>query len=175
MANRPTIYQGAAAGITAKNANSFGSLGDVFALTFHHSAGPRAASLAKAQELHRSYQQQHIQQGWGDIGYHYAMDDIGRIYVLRNDLYKGAHTGGHNTGNIGFMIHGNYDYDNLTAGQKKSLRWLFRGGLLELTGHKEASFALVRGHQEWSGPTNRTACPGKNLMRHIRYLRNAEK
>lgn len=175
MAFSPVIYRGhEGTGIHPKNPDSFGPLGEVFAMTFHHSAGPRAPTHEKAKQLHRAFQAQHINQGWGDIGYHYSMDDMGRLYVLRNDLYKGAHTGGHNTGNIGLMVHGNYDRDRLTTAQRRTLRWLFTGGFLVLTGHREKRFNIIRGHQEWPGPTNKTACPGKQLMRHVHYLRNTE-
>lgn len=161
-------------GITPNHPNSFGPIGEIDALTFHHSAGPRAPTKLKAQQLHRAFQAQHIRQGWGDIGYHFSMDDLGRIYRLRPHTRKGAHTGGHNTGNIGFMVHGNYDHDKLTGAQKTSLKWMFRGGFKQLFGETESGLHIVRGHQEWPGPTNTTACPGKNLMRHIRYLRNTE-
>lgn len=171
----PIIYSGAAdVGISPANPGLFGSLGEIQAVTFHHSAGPRARTKAAAQALHRAFQRDHISQGWGDIGYHFSIDDLGRVYKLRDIQYKGAHTGGHNTGNVGVMLHGNYDLDVLTDAQADTLRWLFRGGLQTLTGQAESSFALVRGHQEWPGPTNQTACPGRSLMAHVRFLRNTE-
>ncbi len=172
----PTIYTAPAdVGITMTDgADDFGPLGEIFAFTVHHSAGPRASSKEQAQRLHRAYQQQHINQGWGDIGYHWSMDDLGRFYKLRPISYKGAHTGGHNTGNVGLMIHGSYDHDTLTRAQKASIKWLFQGGLLRLTGVREADIAIVRGHQEWPGPTNATACPGANLMRHLAWRRSRD-
>ena len=171
----PTIYTSESnVGIhPAPGADNFGPLGEIYAVTFHHSAGPRARSQAQAQALHRSYQQSHIQRGFGDIGYHWSMDDQGRFYRLRSIRYKGAHVGEHNTGNAGIMVHGNYVHDKLTRAQKESLKWLFRGGFLQLLGENEKGIALIRGHQEWPG--HRTnECPGNNLMRHVRYLRNKE-
>lgn len=170
----PTIYNGEDTGIRSANPSMFGPLGEIDALTFHHSAGPRAPNKTKAQALHRAFQAQHIRQGWGDIGYHFSMDDLGRIYRLRHYTHKGAHTGGHNTGNIGFMVHGNYMHDKLTTAQKTALKWMFRGGFKQLFGETESGLHIIRGHQEWPGPTNQTDCPGTNLMRHIRYLRNTE-
>lgn len=170
----PIIYRSPAdVGITiTAGADDFGQLGDIFAVTFHHSAGPRATSKARAQELHRAYQRQHINQGYGDIGYHFSMDDYGRFYRLRPIRYKGAHTAKHNTGNVGIMVHGNYDLHGLTRVQRRSLTWLFRGGFFELTGARERELVLVRGHDEW--PDNSTACPGKNLMAQIAKLRNTD-
>lgn len=171
----PIIYRGPAdTGYTPTDgADYFGALGDISAVTVHHSAGPRAYNKARAIELHKSYQKQHIAQGYKDIGYHFSMDDHGRFYVLRDKQWKGAHVGGWNTGNIGIMLHGNYMNDELFDAQRQSLRWLFTGGFLKLLGESEGDIALVRGHQEWPNH-NTNACPGTNLMRHISYLRNTE-
>lgn len=172
----PVIYREAAdVGIeVTAGADDFGLLGETYAFTFHHSAGPRAPSKARAQALHRAYQQAHIAKGYHDIGYHWSMDDLGRFYRLRPIEFKGAHTSLENTGNVGLVIHGNYDYDELLPAQIDSIRWLFRGGFLVLTGEREQDIALVRGHREWPGPLNRTACPGENLMRHLAWRRSED-
>lgn len=170
----PVIYrspQDVGIKITA-GADDFGMLGRPFAVTFHHSAGPRAPTKKRAQELHRAYQAQHVNQGYGDIGYHFSMDDYGRFYQLRPVRYKGAHTKKHNSGNIGIMVHGNYDRDGVNGAQRASLKWLFQGGFLILTGVPEDELRLVRGHDEW--PDNSTACPGKSLMWQLVKLRNTE-
>lgn len=171
----PIIYRSAEdIGIRpTSGADMFGPLGEIYAVTFHHSAGPRATSKARAQALHKAYQAQHMAQGWGDIGYHWSMDDLGRFYRLRSVAFKGSHVGLWNTGNVGIMIHGNYMTDELTDAQRESMKWLFRGGFMELTGERERDIALIRGHHEWPGH-NSNACPGTNLMRHITYLRNTE-
>lgn len=172
MGSKPIIYRRAEdTGITPKDPDMFGALGEIRAVTFHHSAGPRARTKAQAMALHRSYQAHHIAQGWGDIGYHFSIDDAGRVYVLRSHRCKGAHVGGWNTGNVGVMVHGNYETDRLTRAQRKTLRWLFTGGFFVLTGEREADIALVRGHNEWPGHGS-NACPGKNLERHLRWLRD---
>ena len=177
MAHQPIIYGGKAnTGVDplAPGLSAFGPIGRIYAVTIHHSAGPRAKTKAQAIKLNTAYNQQHANQGWGGIGYHFSVDDLGRIYRLRPVQYKGAHTGGHNTGNVGIMFHGNYDLEGLTAKQRATLKWLFQGGLLKLTGRREQDIALVRGHQEWPGPTNSTACPGRNLMRHLRWRRSKD-
>ena len=167
------------AGGLVVDVNNFGPLGDVDAVTIHHSAGPRAPTKAKAQALHAAYQRLHIQEFGsanhtrGDIGYHFAIDDLGRVYRLRPASQKGAHVGGWNTGNIGIMLHGNYVHDELTDKQNETLRWLFQGGFYKLFKEPEAGIHLVRGHQEWPNHHS-NACPGTNLMRHLSYLRNVE-
>ena len=177
MAHRPIIYSSESdvfGGNVSGDQYQFGPLGEPEYITFHHSAGPRATNKARAQQLHRAYHEQHRNQGWGWIGYHFSIDDHGRVYKLRDVSSKGAHTGGYNSRNIGIMVHGNYDHDRLTWRQYRTLRWLFRGGFYALTGEPEAGFSVVRGHQEWPGATNSTACPGKALMRHVRYRRNKD-
>lgn len=167
----PTIYSRAEAGLQSANSDSFGPLGEISAVTIHHSAGPRATSKARCQQLNRAYQLQHINQGWGDIGYHFCMDDDGRFYKLRPVKFKGAHVGGWNTGNVGIMIHGNYEHDVLNAKQRESIEWLFEGGFHALTGESESGIALARGHREWPNHGS-NACPGESLMRHWAWRRS---
>jgi hypothetical protein len=154
-------------------ADDFGPLGEIFAVTFHHSAGPRAKTQEQAKSLHRAYQKSHIERGFTDIGYHFSIDDKGRVYKLRPIQFKGAHVGQHNTGNVGIMLHGNYQHDKLNRDQKATLKWLFQGGFLILTSERERDISLIRGHQEWPGH-NTNECPGNNLMKHIRWLRSTQ-
>jgi hypothetical protein len=168
----PTIYPRSESGlVSASGTSKFGPLGEIDAVTIHHSAGPRAYSRERAQALHRAYQSQHINQGWGDIGYHFGMDDLGRFYRLRSTKWKGAHVGGWNTGNVGIMVHGNYEHDELHPAQRESIEWLFEGGFHALFGEGESGIALARGHREWPNHGS-NACPGRNLMRHWGWRRS---
>lgn len=171
----PIIYRGAAdTGYSpAPGADMWGAMPDVRAVTFHHSAGPRATSKDRAIALHKAYQRSHIDRGFGDIGYHFSLDDRGRFYVLRDVKLIGSHVGQNNTGNVGIMVHGNYMFDKLNDAQHNSLRWLFTGGFLKLIGEREEDITLVRGHKEWPGHTSND-CPGTDLMRRISYLRSEE-
>ena len=171
MAFAPTIYFRSDAGLKPAPGADWGPLGPIHSVTFHHSAGPRAKTKAQAQALHASYQAQHAEDYRGnDIGYHFSLDDLGRVYRLRPIDEKGTHVGGWNTGNVGIMLHGNYMNDRLNWRQRRTLRWLFRGGFQKL-GLPRADQLLIRGHQEWPSH-NSNACPGTNLQRHVRYLRN---
>lgn len=168
------IYPRSQAGLREDvDSDCFGPLGRITAVTIHHSAGPKATSKARAQALHRAYQSQHIGQGWGDIGYHFGVDDHGRIYRLRPLGTKGAHVGSHNTGNVGIMFHGNFDLHRPTAAQRRTLKWLFQGGIYHLTGAHERD-VIVRGHWEWPGH-NSNACPGRHMRRHLRWRRSRDK
>jgi hypothetical protein len=171
----PIIYPRSESGLRDADEYSFGKLGDVDVVTIHHSAGPRAPTKQRCQELNRAYQIQHIRQGWGDIGYHFCMDDLGRFYRLRPKDAKGAHVGSYNTGNIGIMLHGNYQngLNEINTAQRESFRWLFQGGFYKLFGEPEAGIHLVRGHQEWPGHTS-NACPGHDIMRYLTWVRSVE-
>jgi hypothetical protein len=174
MAFRPVIYDRREAGLSPAPGAAYGELGAVTAITFHHSAGPRARTKRQAKELHAAFQAQHQRQYESDdIGYHFSLDDHGRVYRLRPLSEKGTHVGRANTGNVGFMVHGNYDRDRLTWRQRRTLRWLFDGGFRQL-GIPYSAGTVVRGHQEWPGHGS-NACPGGRLMRHVRWLRNRRK
>lgn len=179
----PTIYPRSESGLVdhgdtttagrVVNSSNFGLLGDPDFVTIHHSAGPRAPDKRTAQRLHAQYQRLHMAEFGGDIGYHFSIDDLGRVYRLRPYKYKGAHVGGHNTQNVGIMVHGNYMFHKLTDDQNDTLRWLFRGGFVELFDEPEAGIHAVRTHREWSGHST-NLCPGENLQRHMNYLRATE-
>ena len=53
--------------------------------------------------------QLHQRKGWGDIGYHFAVDRAGRIWEARPLWYQGAHVKDHNPGNIGIVVLGNFE------------------------------------------------------------------
>lgn len=172
----PTIYPRDESGIdlTVSGTYKWGRQPDpCWAVTFHHSAGPRARNKGQCQALNLAYQRDHIARGFGDIGYHACMDDLGRFYRLRPLDAIGAHVGSHNTGNLGLMLHGNYMHDELTDNQLESIKWLFRGGFVTLLGVTEGEITIIRGHQEWPGH-NTNECPGTNLMRNVRFRRNTE-
>lgn len=168
----PIIFSRKEAGLVpAAGTYKYGNLGRIKYVTFHHTDGPRATSQAKARELNRADQQLHIAppRNWGDIAYHFLMDDAGRLYHGRPIDAKGSHVALNNSNNIGIVLHGNYDTDELTSKQKDSLRWLFRGGFYSLLDVHEKDLT-VKVHGEWLA----TDCPGKHLHTHIDFLRNTE-
>jgi len=156
----------------ADDSYKFGKLGEVEYVTIHHSAGPMAPTKATCQRLNRSYQIYHEDKGWGDVAYHFCVDDLGRFYRLRPHDAKGTHTADTNSRNIGIMFHGNFDFNELTTGHRGAIEWLFKGGFYQLFGEPEAGVKLVRGHREWPGQS--TACPGTNLLRHLAWRRSVD-
>jgi hypothetical protein len=142
---------------------------EIVRATLHHTAGPRAATKAACIKLNLQYDAQHRGQGWGGSGYHLTMDDYGRLYHLRPTSEIGAHTSLNNTGNFGITVHGNYDNDSLNWLQRRTLKRLYRG---DVTGFRFLKDVPWKGHQEHPGALNNTACPGKNQMSYLRWLRS---
>lgn len=87
----------------------------------HYTAGPVDDDDAEAIQLWRQYHGAHLAQGWSGIGYHVGLTRDGTIVLLRPMRYVGAHTGGANTGQIGFVCHGTLG-DTWTRAQKRAFR-----------------------------------------------------
>ena len=80
-----------------------------FYFTLHHTQGnyPKTYEAAVAEVLFVQDYHQNAK-GWIDIGYHFLIDPAGNIFEGRPILAEGAHVSGHNPGNIGISILGNY-------------------------------------------------------------------
>ncbi|WP_311208712.1 MULTISPECIES: peptidoglycan-binding protein [unclassified Aeromicrobium] len=116
------------------------------------------ANLTQAQVAAklRAYRQAHLNRGWADIGYNYAIDQKGRIWFLTGDNI-GAHanvTG--NTKGIGvlFVVGNNEPISQAAIEAFRALRADKRKKFTKAT--------LVQGHQQVPG--NSTSCPGQPLM-----------
>jgi hypothetical protein len=94
-------------------------------LTVHHTAGanddPDPAATVRA-----IYYYDAVTQGWGDVGYHFLVDELGRVYEGRysgadgapgfgphqtvglRQAVTGAHLGGFNSGNVGVVLLGDF-------------------------------------------------------------------
>jgi hypothetical protein len=143
-------------------------------MTFHHAACCGAHTLAEGLAQVKAIQNFHQEgRGWSDIGYHFLLDQTGRVYQGRPFLDEsvkfedgpplalGAHVGGANTGNIGVSVLGCYHppegggcRDVLSPSALDSLITLF-AYLSETYG---VSPSIIRGHRDYSS----TACPGDN-------------
>lgn len=111
-----------------------------------------AGRLESIRRVHRG-------RGWGDIGYHYAIDRAGNVWEGRPIAWQGAHVKDHNEGNIGVVALGNFDEQQPTAAQLEALRRHLR---LLMEKHR-VSVQRVRTHQEWAP----TACPGRSLQAYM--------
>jgi len=148
-------------------------MGAPFRLTIHHegSAAPNEVydEASVATLLKKTYQLHRHGKGWSDIGYHFAIDRAGRVWELRDLSWQGAHAGDpeRNRGNIGIEVMGNFDLQELTPEQKRSLTLLVRQ-LCETHGIPPANIFT---HRE----LRNTDCPGKNLQAFGESLRDSMK
>lgn len=139
---------------------------DPYRMTQHHTAGRRIQSLEDGLAEMRFIQDFHQNgRGWQDIGYHYCVDDAGRIYEGVSPDHRGTHTGGANTGNIGISLFGNFDdagefptAESLT-GLEAVWSWL--------ASHYQMNPDLLLGHRDYTA----TACPGANFYPELVRMR----
>ena len=85
------------------------------------------------------------------IGYHYLIEPDGKIKVGRVESQHGAHCIGCNHNSLGICLTGNFDIENPTKDQEKSLKVL----LIDLL--KGYPKAQIKYHRDFANKT----CPGK--------------
>ena len=69
-------------------------------IVIHCSASPHRGDTAA--DVH----EWHLERGWSGIGYHYTIDEFGKLERGRPEYWIGAHVKGHNTGSLGIMLFG---------------------------------------------------------------------
>lgn len=113
------------------------------------------------------YRVGHLARGWADIGYHLAIDRSGTLWQGRAIRWQGAHVQNHNEGNVGVLVMGNFDLQQPTIAQLKTLR--------RVIGELRTTYGIKRGrvytHKEW--PNAQTACPGRTLQPRVTEIRKA--
>ncbi|MSR87182.1 hypothetical protein EXS70_03360 [Candidatus Peribacteria bacterium] len=98
-------------------------------LVVHHTAlsttGDQRSGLERVRALYTYHANN---RGWGDVGYHYLIDEQGQIYEGRTggDSVVGGHTYCNNIGTVGVALMGNFDLEEPTQVQAKSLQWLLQ-------------------------------------------------
>ena len=109
--------------------------------------------------------QWHLQRGFGDIGYHYAIDRNGRLWEGRNIRFQGAHVRKHNEQNLGIMVLGNFDKQQPSPAQIHAVNSL----LPRLARTYGVRRHRIYTHQELMP----TTCPGNALQNHmVRFRRS---
>jgi hypothetical protein len=142
----------------------------------------------------RAYYYLHaIVNDWGDIGYHYLIDEAGRIYEGRHSGTDGIpahdtggkmvtafHTSGYNSGNLGIALLGTFNNQSPTAAARMSLTTL----LAALSDHHgfdpqaavtfvnpvngvTKNTQMISGHRDWLA----TECPGTTMYDTLPALR----
>lgn len=74
--------------------------------------------LTKITNLHMQ------KRGWGDIGYHFLVDQAGLIFKGRDLGFQGAHVAGYNKNNIGIGIIGDFNVEKVSPELDDSLTGL---------------------------------------------------
>ncbi|MCK4454516.1 N-acetylmuramoyl-L-alanine amidase [Candidatus Parcubacteria bacterium] len=116
-------------------------------IIIHHSA----VSREKNSEQFKAINNYHKRKGWGMIGYHFLIEPNGRIRVGRSESQSGAHCIGRNYDSLGICLTGNFDIEDPTKEQEKSLKIL----LMDLLkGYKGAE---IKYHRDFAVKT----CPGR--------------
>ena len=143
-------------------------MGSISRLTVHHSGvTARSPSLAATRTAIQAIQRHHQQQqGWADIGYHYVVDSLGRVWSGRDAAWQGAHAGGEaNRGNLGICLLGNFAERSQrpSAAQIDALEHLIAG----LLGKHGLTMDSVATH----GELRHTDCPGASLQLEVDRIR----
>jgi len=139
-------------------------------LTVHHTALKVRGDSRPAAERMRALYQYHAQnRGWGDIGYHYVVDEKGQIYEGRSGgkYVVGGHAYCSNIGTVGIALMGSFDEERPTQKQMQALQWLlddlanqydidlaqkvrFRGEYLDpIVGHRNLVSTTCPGYYVW--------------------------
>lgn len=164
-------------------------------VTVHHTA-TEVDPVDPAVTVRAIYHYHAVEQGWGDIGYHFLIDPAGRIYEGRYSgsdpapafdpslqVVTAGHVGGYNSGNVGIALLG-----DLTAAQPSehahlsllTLLWAICflhkiDPLAEVTYRNPvngvtAKVRGISGHRDWPTPTE---CPGDAFYPTLAWLRAA--
>ena len=126
-------------------------------VAIHHSA-----SLLDSNETMREVQDLHMDRNrWADVGYHYAIDRNGVVYEGRDIRVRGSSVGGYNTGTIGVVVMGNFEYDQPLEVQLTVLQTLINWLATTYT------LTHLAGHGEFNPES---VCPGKNMIPYLDTL-----
>lgn len=136
-------------------------MGHIRSLTIHHDGMSPFTSTTYDDTARRleAIRASHVNRGWADIGYHYAIDPAGRVWACRPESLQGAHVKDYNPGNVGILVLGNYERQRPTAATTRTLDRLI-ASQMEI---RHLPINRVYTHREWA----RTACPGRHLQDHM--------
>jgi hypothetical protein len=146
-------------------------------LVVHHTAVAVGGDDRSGAERIRALYAYHANnRGWGDIGYHYLLDEDGRIYEGRSGgkFVVGGHAYCNNVGTVGISLLGNFDVEKPTQAQAKSLQWLLQklgedyqiDLSANVTFHGKTMPTIV-GHRDLL----QTDCPGHSLYAGLSSIR----
>lgn len=135
-------------------------------ITVHHDAIV-STDLRTGSDVTRrleSIRRSHVQRGWADIGYHFAIDPHGRVWEARSTGLQGAHVEHNNENNLGIVLLGNFDAHAPTSAATASLNRFVASQMQRYS----VPLSRVYTHRELKP----TACPGSRLQRFMVETRN---
>jgi N-acetylmuramoyl-L-alanine amidase len=156
----------------------YDSLGQVRSAVIHHGGpvgAPRWTFTTAAQTL-RSWQDYHMDfHGWNDLGYHFAMDALGRLYEGRPPTALGAHVAAQNSHRVGIVLMQDGRFHGTRFAQRGTLRKLVKSehdrlglpALGRLVKHPGAEWGVF-GHREVPGQS--TECPGREILADVHKI-----
>ncbi|WP_406193707.1 peptidoglycan recognition protein family protein [Kitasatospora sp. NBC_01560] len=161
-------------------------------LTVHHTDTPNA-DPDPAATVRAIYEYHAITNDWGDIGYHFLIDEAGRIYEGRwsgddgipahdasGNVVTAFHTAGFNSGNLGIALLGTLSNQAPTAPARRALTGLLSvlARTHQLDPQAHTTFVnpvngvtkpvdMISGHRDWLA----TDCPGGTIYADLPVLR----
>lgn len=146
-------------------------------IAVHHTAVKVTGDTRSGAERIRALYEYHANnRGWGDVGYHYLIDEDGQIYEGKSGgkYVVGGHAYCNNINTIGVALLGNFEEEKPTQDQLKALQWLL-GDLAEtynidpsknIKFHGKTTPPIV-GH----GDLLSTECPGFYVIGSMAQIR----
>lgn len=158
------------------------------ALFAHHTATNPSSDPAAA--VRAIYYYHAVAKGWGDLGYHYLVDQYGNIYQGRYGteqdglVVKGAHALGYNWNTMGISMIGNFTNVSPPDAQLNALKEFFSWRAFDYEIDPMAAVLLygegdnpdrwhsysVLGHRDSHDPA-RTSCPGDQAYNQLPDIR----
>ena len=146
-------------------------------IVVHHTALPvRGDARTPLERVRALYDYHANSNGWGDIGYHFLIDEQGQIYEGRSggDYVVGGHVYCGNIGTVGIALLGDFDKEQPSQSQMRSLKELtiyladkYKINLRRSTLFHGRRVNPVSGHEDLIS----TACPGHHLKSVMSTLR----
>jgi len=130
------------------------NLNSIDRIIIHHSASP--AGKFTVQDFARWHINPNGYLKAPRIAYHFCIEPDGKIYQTNKLTAISWHTINANATGIGIVLNGNFENEQASDAQKKSLK-----NLIRYLNNKFNKKLTVYGHKEIPG--NATACPGRNL------------
>lgn len=150
---------------------------DVRLLVVHHTAITNGDGRSGVERMRALYGYHANNRGWGDIGYHYVIDDTGQVFEGKSggSYVVGGHVYCNNVGTIGVALMGNFDTQEPTQEQLKALQWLLADlsdayGIdpaQSVTFHGERFQSPIVGHRDLLS----TDCPGYYVFGSLDQIR----